>query len=147
MKHHRIYDDVVLCHVSCLPFRADSFEVVLSSEILEHVEKVDGWLLLKEAERVSTKMVIVTTPRFVRKRGGLTTPEGFNPYEKHVSKWSIKELGSLGYQVFGTGFLPLAMFPLLNSILSPISFLIPQLSTHLVAKKRVPENDIGLFSE
>lgn len=137
VKHHKIYDDVVLCHVSYLPFRADSFEVVLCSEISEHVEKVDGWLLLKEAERVSTKMVIVTTPHFVRKRGGLPTPEGFNPYERHVSRWSIKELRSLGYQVFGTGFLPLAMFPLLNSILSPITFLTPQLSTHLVAKKRV----------
>lgn len=137
VKYHRIYDDVLLCHASYLPFKKGSFDVVLASEILEHMEKREGWLLLEEVERVGKKTVIVTTPHFVRKRGGLPTPEGFNPYERHVSRWSIKELLSLGYQVFGTGFLPLAMFPLLNSILSPISFLTPQLSTHLVAKKRV----------
>ena len=48
VKYHRIYDDVVLCHASYLPFREDSFDVVLASEILEHIEKGEGQLLLRE---------------------------------------------------------------------------------------------------
>lgn len=146
VKYHRIYDDVVLCHASYFPFKDNSFDVVLASEILEHVERVEGKLLLQEAERVSRRTVIVGTPHILRKRGGLPTPEGFNPYERHINKWSIKELRSLGYRVVGTGFLPFALFPVLNSLLSPISFLIPHLSTHLIARKNVRKNRDSLRS-
>jgi ubiquinone/menaquinone biosynthesis C-methylase UbiE len=127
VKYHKVYDDVVLCDASFLPFRGNSFNVVIASEVLEHVEKKRGIQLLKEAERVSSKTIIFTTPHFVRKRGGLPTPEGFNPYEKHVCRWSIKELHSMGYRVYGTGFFPSiaffkipTLFLLVNSILSPI---------------------------
>jgi len=135
VKYHRIYDDVVCCHVSFLPFKRECFEVVLASEILEHLEKWEGALLLKEIERLSTKALILTTPRYVRKRGGLLTPEGFNPYERHVSGWSIKELRCRGYRVYGAGFLPFALFPILNALFSPISFFFPRFSSHLIAIK------------
>jgi ubiquinone/menaquinone biosynthesis C-methylase UbiE len=144
VKYHKIYDDVVLCHVSYFPFKANSFEVVLASEILEHLDKKDGLLLLQEAERVSSKTIIVATPHVLRKRGGLPTPEGFNPYERHVTKWGINELKSLGYRVMGTGFVFLALSPFFSSLMSPISFLIPQLSTHLVAKKRLKKKSCSI---
>lgn len=135
VKYHRIYDHVVRCHVSRLPFRGKSFDVVIASEIIEHLDKQDGDLLLSELDRVYRKTIILTTPNWVRKRGGLETTEGFNPYEKHVSRWGIRRLRSRGYVVRGIGLLPLGFTVLLNSIFAPVTYLFPVLSTHLVATK------------
>jgi len=135
VAYHRIYDAVICCHVGYLPFKDASFDVVLASEILEHLEKQDGERLLSEVERVSRKTIILTTPHFVRKRVGLPSPEGFNPYEQHVSKWTIKELRARKYRVYGVGFAPFALHTLFNALLSPLSFIVPELSTHLVAVK------------
>lgn len=137
VKYHRVYDDTVLCDVAYLPFRDNSFDSVLASDVLEHMEKDRGERLLLEAERTSRKTIVLTTPHFVRKRKGHLCPEGFNPYEKHVSKWSISELRSRGYRIYGAGFLFLALFSArLNTWLSPLSYLFPELSAHLVATKR-----------
>jgi ubiquinone/menaquinone biosynthesis C-methylase UbiE len=137
MKYHRVYDDVVHSDATCLPFRNGVFDTVLASEVIEHMDRDLGRLLLKEIERVAKKVVIVTTPNFMRRRGGLNTPEGFNPYEKHVARWGMRELKDVGYNVRGVGFLPLALFPSLNAIFSPLSTALPILSTHIVATKIV----------
>jgi ubiquinone/menaquinone biosynthesis C-methylase UbiE len=139
VKYHRIYDDLIQCHVSYLPFKDRCFDAVLASEIIEHLEHSEGMLLLSEIERTAKKVVILTTPNLLRKRGGLNTPEGFNPYEKHVTRWGIKLLRARRYKVYGVGFLPFVLSPILNAILSPISFIIPYLSTHIVAIKFITE--------
>jgi len=137
VKYHRIYDEVLRCHVSYLPFKDRSFDTVLASEIIEHLEYSEGMLLLNEVERIARRAVILTTPNLLRKRGGLDTREGFNPYERHITRWSIQRLRARGYKVYGTGFLPFVFSPILNAILSPISFIIPLLSTHIVTIKYV----------
>lgn len=137
VKYHRVYDDVVYCHASYLPFIDESFDTVLASEIIEHLTNGEGTLLLNEVERLARRAVIVTTPNLLRERGGLATPEGFNPYERHVTRWTIKGLRARRYKVYGVGFLPFVLSPILNAILSPISFIIPFLSTHIVAVKYV----------
>jgi hypothetical protein len=132
-----------LCHAAYLPIKRKSFDSVLAAEIIEHIEKPLGNLLIEEAERVSRKTVIITAPHFVRRRGGHFCPEGFNQYEQHVSSWSIKELRSKGYRVYGVGFLILTILSAqLNALLSPLSFLVPRLSAHLIAvKKALPNLD------
>jgi ubiquinone/menaquinone biosynthesis C-methylase UbiE len=137
VKHHRVYDDTVHCHASYLPFRDRSFDTVLASEIIEHLEHSEGILLLNEIERVAKRVVIVTTPNVLRKRDGLDTPEGFNPYERHITRWSIQSLKTKGYKIYGAGFLLFVLSPLLNIALSPLSLIIPLLSTHLVAVKNI----------
>jgi len=109
-KHHRIYDDVVCCSGSALPFKEASFDTVIASEVIEHMDKDAGKLLLKEMERVARRVIIVTTPNILRKREGLLTSEGFNPFERHETKWSIRDLQNEGYKVHGVGFLPF-VFP------------------------------------
>lgn len=103
VKRHKTYDDVVLCDVLKLPFKKDSFDVVLAAEILEHLEKDKGTSFLKDIETISKRTIVVTTPNNPKLRGGLETPNGFNYYERHASKWSADELRSLGYQVQGIG--------------------------------------------
>lgn len=136
-KYHRIYDDVIRCSASALPFKTNSFDTVIASEVIEHMDRTSGKLLLAETERVARRVVIITTPNILRRREGLLTSEGFNPYERHETKWSIHDLQNKEYKVYGIGFLPFAFFPLLNSLFSPLSLRIPLLSTHLLGVKRL----------
>lgn len=64
IKYHRIYDDVICCDVSYLPFRDKSFHTVLASEIIEHLGYNKGMLLINEIERVAKRVAIVTTLNF-----------------------------------------------------------------------------------
>jgi len=137
VKRHQVYDDVILCDAARLPFKNHSFDSVLASDILEHLPKEKGKSLLFNIDRISRRTAVITTPHFVRKRPGHLCPEGYNPYEAHLSNWSIKKLRSLGYVVFGAGFLLLSLFSArLNALLTPISHMFPTLSAHLVAVKR-----------
>jgi len=137
VRNHKVYDDVILCHAAYLPIKRKSFDSVLAAEIIEHIEKPLGSLLIDEAESVARRIVIITAPHFVRRRGGHFCPEGFNQYEQHVSSWSIQEFRSRGYRVYGVGFLILSILSTqLNALLSPLSFLVPRLSAHLIAVKK-----------
>lgn len=52
----------ILGNVSNLPFRDESFDLVTSLEVLEHLPKADFKTALKEMERTSKKYIIVTVP-------------------------------------------------------------------------------------
>lgn len=99
VKHHRVYDLLVLCAATHLPFRKKSFQIVFAGEVLEHMSKSDGEKMLIEIERVSSRRVIVTTPLFPFKQG----ESHKNPYQKHVSRWSVGEFKKRGYKVRGCG--------------------------------------------
>jgi len=60
-KKHKTYDDVVLLDGRHLPFRDDSFDIVLAIEVIEHMEKIEGQKLLDEAERVSRESYSVNS--------------------------------------------------------------------------------------
>ena len=83
-----------------LPFLDKSFDYCLSVEVLEHLNKNDGLIMLKEMERVARLSVMLTTPN-----GFLPASPGpqDNPQEKHVCGWSVKELRALGFEVYGFG--------------------------------------------
>jgi hypothetical protein len=104
VKHHRIYDDVILCDVSNLPLQSDSFDIVVASEVIEHLERGKGFSLLDEIERVATRRVIVTTPNKPDPREGILSSEGFNQYEAHISSWGVADFKCRGFHVFGLGF-------------------------------------------
>jgi hypothetical protein len=71
-----------------------SVDVSLACEILEHLSKHDGHLLLDELERVGRSLIIVSSPI------GWPQKEIYgNPYEKHISEWKPEEFEGLGYKV------------------------------------------------
>lgn len=92
------HNDYVLGDIKCLPFAPKSFDCVVATEVLEHMEKENGINLLNELARVARKKVIVTTPN-----GYVATYPGpdDNPEEKHLSGWTVDELKSMGYRVYG----------------------------------------------
>ena len=96
----RIYQDLVLCNASTLPFKDNSFDIVLAIEVLEHLAKENGELMLLEMERIARKQVIITTPL-----GKANQPLNltYDPLQIHQHIWTPSELRGLGYQVRGMG--------------------------------------------
>jgi len=83
------------CHVQIggayeLPFRGDSFELVMCSEVLEHID--DPERALKELTRVASKHVLLSAPReplwraLNVLRGAYLKDWGNTP--GHVNHWS-----------------------------------------------------------
>lgn len=97
-KQVRVHDENVLGDVRALPFKDNAFDCAVATEIIEHMEKKDGFLMLREMERVASKRIILTTPN-----GFLPTLPGpdDNPDEAHLSGWTVDELRGLGFKVYG----------------------------------------------
>ena len=97
----QIYQDVVLCDASNLPFKDNSFDIALATEVLEHLSKEPGKQMLLEMERIARKQVIITTPL-----GEANQPLDKIEYDAlqiHQHIWTPSELRNLGYYVRGFG--------------------------------------------
>ncbi len=64
----------------------NSYELLLAIDILEHFEKKDGELFLRELQRVTSKYVIVSTPKKF-----ILQEIDANPYENHRSLWNQED--------------------------------------------------------
>jgi hypothetical protein len=85
-------------------FGPRSFDCVLASDLIEHLERPDGERLLAMMERMARRKVIVFTPN-----GYLPSPavEG-NAHQEHLSGWELSEMRARGYRVTGVnGWKPL----------------------------------------
>lgn len=93
-----IHDHYVLGDARNLPFPSKSFDCVVASEIIEHLEKQDGLKMLQEMERVARQKIILTTPN-----GFWPTYAGpkDNPKEKHISGWRKNDFQKYGFKVYG----------------------------------------------
>lgn len=164
VKHHRIYDEVVLCDAPHLPFRTGSFNVVLACEILEHLKKKEGQRMLKEIERVSGKTTIITTPqdpqkpsmdelcmirkslkelsiRFLKKRSCASVDACRQRIteEYHMYRWTPKELESLGYDVETVMASHIMRIPLVGKLLvdSPFFNIISKVFPSIIVGRKV----------
>jgi len=98
-KSKGCFQDLVCGDVRWLPFKDNSFDVVICMEVLEHLEKADGYKLLNELERVARRQILLTTP--VGKHE--LHPFDGNPYQEHKYIWKVEDLKKLGYKVRGRG--------------------------------------------
>ena len=96
-KISSIHNDYALGDVRILPFKPNSFDYAIATELLEHLEKYEGLRMIAELEKVARR-VILTTPN-----GFLPTYPGpdDNPDESHLSGWTVGELKQLGFKVYG----------------------------------------------
>lgn len=77
-------------------FKKNSFDAVVALDVIEHLEKKDGYKLLKLMEHLASKKVVLLTPNgFVNQTG-----EG-NGLQEHLSGWSVSDFKKLGYKIFG----------------------------------------------
>jgi len=91
--------DLILGDLRYLPFKDKSFDAVICMEVLEHLEKADGYKLLDQLERVARRQVLLTTPIGRHE----SHPFDENPYQEHKYIWKVEELRKLGYKVRGRG--------------------------------------------
>lgn len=134
VKHHLVYDHVVLCVATYLPFKEKSFPIVFAGEVLEHMSKSDGEKMLIELERVSSRRVIVTTPLLSFEQTEICK----NPYQKHVTRWSVGEFKKRGYKVRGCGSFLIKggkAIHKLSYLLAPLATIFPWFAYILIATK------------
>lgn len=71
-----------------LPFKNNSFDVVCSIDVLEHLPKKNREEFIKELERVAKKKIILSFP--------IGTPE-HEAYERQTQKWLQSQKGDVTY--------------------------------------------------
>jgi hypothetical protein len=78
-------------------FSPKSFDCVLALDLIEHLEKEEGFQLISMMEKIATKRVIIFTPN------GLLPQQEFggNRLQIHKSGWSVEEMREKGFRVIG----------------------------------------------
>lgn len=78
-------------------FKPGSFDVVIACDVIEHVTKENGWILMEHMELIASKKIIFYTPNGFLKQGDRFN----NPWQVHHSGWTAKEFEDRGYEVIG----------------------------------------------
>jgi ubiquinone/menaquinone biosynthesis C-methylase UbiE len=103
-KTRRSHDDLIRADVRHLPLRDQSVDIVLCSQVLEHVPKRDGASLISELVRITWMRTIVATPvGFIPFLPLDPANENENPFNEHKAGWTIPELEELGFRMVGQG--------------------------------------------
>jgi len=97
IENKSIHSQYILDDIRTVRFPRKSFDIVLASEVIEHLEKYEGLLLLDRIEEFASKKVIVTTPN------GFVQQESFdgNGKQEHKSGWTVSDFRQRGYRVYG----------------------------------------------
>lgn len=90
----RIYNELIIADARYMPFRDHILNLLIASEILEHLTREDGFQLLNELERICNNRIITSTPSRFIEQGELDN----NPYQRHISLWKKEDLINLGYE-------------------------------------------------
>lgn len=80
-----------------MEFKENSFDAVVSFELVEHLTKEEGLRLIANMERWARKKVIISTPAGYVPQDAV----GHNPHQRHMSGWDKAELEELGFKVYG----------------------------------------------
>lgn len=147
-RQNKTHDHYVLCDVRNLDLPAKSYDIVLCTEVLEHLGREEGLELLRKLEKVARRQVVISTPQ------GKYVQHAFdgNAYQEHKTIWTASELKKLGFQVRGHGVpriggegglatrIPKVLVPLTNVLYvgaGPLVYYLPLLAGALVGIKRV----------
>jgi 2-polyprenyl-3-methyl-5-hydroxy-6-metoxy-1,4-benzoquinol methylase len=134
-----IYSKIVKHNLQVFPypFYRDEFDIVIGLEVIEHLPKPLSSMMLCELERIARR-VIISTPNVFFKQ---PLHDG-NPFQNHLSRWSVQDFKARGYSVFGVGSLKIAGIHgrarALCYALGRFTFILPSLANSLLAIKDRP---------
>lgn len=148
------HDTHILSDARFLPFKEKSFDAVMCLELLEHLDREEGLRLIRNAEAIAVRKVIISTPvGFLDVDAGAnrSQQDEFNPYQDHKGGWEPGELRALGYKVYYNNYLHrLEKFladrhrtwswlasTIIFSLLAPLNWLSPRFGSHLFCVKTV----------
>jgi 2-polyprenyl-3-methyl-5-hydroxy-6-metoxy-1,4-benzoquinol methylase len=98
-RKRKIHDQYIIGDILDLDklFPEEKFDAIVALDVLEHLPKQKAKIWLKILEKHVRSKIIITTPNgFIEQH-----PSDENKYQKHLSGWSVSELQSHGYTVFG----------------------------------------------
>lgn len=147
-KVYGVYKKLIYGDIRKLKIPPNSYDTVMSSQVVEHLEKKEALKLIKAMEKIAKKKIIIGTTN------GYFPYDPYgghddNPLQVHKSGWDIKELEDLGYKVYGQGisfiykpgglaytvpFLGIVLFTF-SYFLSPLTYLFPKMSAYIIAVK------------
>ncbi|MEK7550211.1 MAG: class I SAM-dependent methyltransferase [Patescibacteria group bacterium] len=136
-RHFNIYDKLVHAGLPKLPFKDKSIDFLICTEVIEHLKKKDGLILLREIDRVCKGRAIVSTPNLF-----FDTLHG-EKEDEHKSIWKVSDFKKFGYSVYGLGLkIPLLLEDkflrikqALYYLFTPVSYFIPKISGGLFCVK------------
>ena len=73
-------------------------DAIIASQVLEHIEKVSSYRVMREMEEDASKKVIIAVPNGWRPQDEIDD----NPNNPHVSAWYVEDFTKRGYKVYGT---------------------------------------------
>lgn len=82
--------------ILALPFKDRSVDAVVSLDVIEHLDREDGFRMLDLMERVARRRVILLTPN-----GFVPQAASDNPWQLHRSGWTVEDFRRRGYVVYG----------------------------------------------
>ena len=98
-KSAHLHDKYVISDIRKLKFPKKSFDVVLASQVIEHLPKKDARKFIKDLERIAKKQVIIATPI-----GEMYHPAvDDNELQLHLSNYYPEYFEKLGYRILKYG--------------------------------------------
>lgn len=121
------------------------FDCALALDLIEHLKKKDGHKLIAKMLSVSDKKVIIFTPN-----GFLPQAEKYgNPYQKHLSGWTVEDFRKMGFKVYGVNglkflrkeeakirFYPKFFWTAVSEASQLIAYFFPKLAFQILAVKK-----------
>lgn len=77
-------------------FPTRRFHACVALDVIEHLEKEDGWRMLEAMERLAERRVIIFTPN-----GFVPQKSKDGDLQEHLSGWTAEEMRARGYRVLG----------------------------------------------
>lgn len=96
-KKKAIHNMYISKKIEELDFKDNSFDAVVMVEVIEHLPKKEGEIILKKMNAWAKKKIIVTTPNgFIHQK----SLDG-NKLQEHLSGWTVQDFRKHGYRVHG----------------------------------------------
>ncbi len=96
-KALKIHTKYINKAIEDLDFPEKSFDAVILIEVIEHMTKAQGKIILKSAEKWAKKKVIITTPNGFFPMGEVDN----NKHQRHLSGWTVADFKKLGFRCRG----------------------------------------------
>lgn len=152
-RRRKIHKEYILAGILETGLPSKSVDAAMALDVIEHLQKEQGDLLIRELERIARRRVLLITPNgFLPQE-----PKDGNQYQRHLSGWTPEDLQQRGFAVRGiyglkalrgewqdVSFRPRFIGWTLSKLSEPLVYKHPQRAAAVLAIKELAEDFCGL---